>query len=67
MHTIFYVLMSHSLTCNDFHSTLLSRYTVPLKSLKGTGGWDKWDSFFVPHRKALHDVNALSVKHKVVV
>jgi hypothetical protein len=24
------------------------------------------DSIFVPHRKALYDVNALSVKHKVV-
>ncbi len=56
-------LMSHSLTCNTF----LSCYTVPLKSLKGTGGRDKRDSFFVPHRKALYDVNALSVKHKVDV
>jgi chromosome segregation ATPase len=48
---------------------LLSLYTafsVPLKCLKGTEGRDKRDSIFIPHRKALYDVNALSVKHKVV-
>jgi peptidoglycan hydrolase CwlO-like protein len=49
---------------------LLSLYTafsVLLKCLKGTGRRDKRDSIFVPHRKALYDVNALSVKHKVVI
>jgi septal ring factor EnvC (AmiA/AmiB activator) len=35
--------------------------------LKGTGGRDKRGSFFVPLRKALYDVSALSVKHKVVI
>ncbi len=53
-------------TITNFTLTLHC-YSIPLKCLKGTGGRDKRDSIFIPHRKALYDVSALNVKHKVVI
>ncbi len=49
------------LKVNKFCALSFLFITVPLKCLKGTGGRDKRDSFFVPHRKALCDVKRICI------